>query len=211
MFGNLKEKLISVGKNVLFSDVKPPVSQNYPEVNLNAGAQILSYFQDNWEQIHELNEDNAQHADIVAKMIDEMHKKICSDHRNVTDITYLLSNGTQNLSESVVSCVEQLKSLQSSFESVENELVQLEDLIETLELQEKQLEHRFQLAMYKEKKLANLEMLRVELVEKHTKSVSEFERKQKEKLQERQKAFQEAFQTDLQLYKQAGTLPSKYK
>lgn len=211
MFGNLKEKIISVGRNVkLFSEAKPVVQSNFLNVNLNAGAQILNHYQQQWEEVHELNEENAKNSDILANMIEEMHKKVSNDHRSVSDISYLLSNGTQSLSESVTNCVTQLEDLNQSFESVEKDLLKLENLIEILELQERELEHRFQLALYKEKKLANLENLRVELTEKHTQSVMEHEKKQKHTLQERQKAFQEAFQTDLQLYKEAGTLPSKF-
>lgn len=212
MFGNLKEKIISVGRNVkLFSgDVKPPAPSSYTDVNLNAGAAILNHFQEQWEKIHEVNEENAQNAETLAKLIDEMHKKMNSDHRNILDITYLLSNGSSSLTESVVNCVTQVEALHQSFELVEKDLLQLENLIENLELQEKELEHRFQLALYKEKKLANLEALRLQLAERHTQSVSEYECRQKQLLQERQQVFAEAFQSDLQQYKQQGTIPSKY-
>lgn len=211
MFGNLKEKIISVGKNVrLFTENKSPPLATYTNVNLNAGAQILSHFQNQWEQLHELNEENAHKSQVLADLIEELHNKVSADHRNVCDISYLLSNGTNNLSKSVTNCVTELEKLHESFEIVEKDLLQLENLIENLELQEKELEHRFQLALYKEKKLANLETLRLELAEKHTQSVMEYEIKQKQILQERQKTFQEAFQTDLQLYKQAGQLPSNY-
>lgn len=210
MFVNLKEKIISVGRNVkFFSEVKPIVQSNYPNVNLNAGAQILNHYQHDWEEIHELNEENANNCDVLAHLIDDIHKNVSNDHRSVTDISYLLSNGTQSLSDSVDNCVKQLENLQQSFDVVEKDLLKLENLIEIQELQERELEHRFQLALYKEKKLANLENLRMDLAEKHTQSVMEYEKRQKQMLQERQKAFQEAFQTDLQMYKEAGTIPSK--
>lgn len=210
MFLNLKEKIISVGRNVkIFSESKPFIQSNYPNVNLNAGAQILNHFQQQWEEIHKLNEENAKNSDNLANVIEDMYKKVSNDHRSVTDISYLLSNGTQSLSESVENCATQLENLHDTFEVVEKNLLQLENLIETLELQERELEHRFQLALYKEKKLGNLENLRVDLAEKHTQSVMAHEKRQKQMLQERQKAFQDAFQTDLQLYKEAGSLPSK--
>lgn len=210
MFGNLREKLYSVGKSVkLFTETKTTPEPPKINVNLNAGAHILSHFQSQWEELHELNEDNAKNSDELAQLIEDMYKKISSDHRNICDMSYLICNGTQNLSDSVTNCVAQIKQLSVSFERVENDLIRLENLIENLELQEKELEHRFQLALYKEKKLANLEALRLELAEKHVQSVTEFERKQQQTLQERQRAFQDAFQTDLQLYKEAGTLPSK--
>lgn len=55
---------------------------------------------------------------------------------------------------------------------------------------------------------ANLEALRIELASKHAQSVIDHELKQKQVLQERQQAFQEAFQTDMKIYKEAGVIPS---
>lgn len=44
---------------------------------------------------------------------------------------------------------------------------------------------------------------------KHTKKVLEQELNQKKLMQERQQAFQEAFEDDLKTYKQTGSIPSK--
>lgn len=54
-----------------------------------------------------------------------------------------------------------------------------------------------------------METLRVELVGKHAQSAINYELKHKQVLQERQKTFQEAFQSDMKIYKEAGTIPSK--
>lgn len=154
MFGNLKERLINVGKNVkLFSGPKPQEPSFNYLVNLNAGASILSHYQKEWEQLHALNEENAKNAADLAESITKMHNKIANDNRNITDITHLLNGGTHCLSKSVENCLEQLTNLTEAFDTVEKNLLSLENLIENLELQEKQLEHRFQLAMYKERKL----------------------------------------------------------
>lgn len=56
---------------------------------------------------------------------------------------------------------------------------------------------------------ANLETLRADLASKHAQSVIDHELRHKQVLQERQQAFQEAFQTDLKIYKEEGTIPSK--
>lgn len=156
MFGNLKERLINVGKNVkLFSEAKSPQEPLYTNstVNLNAGARILSYYQEKWEQLHELNEQNAKKASDLADTITSMHEKVSHDCRNVRDVTHLLNEGTSSILNTVENCLEQVDKLTDTIETVESDLLQLENLIENLELQEKQLEHRFQLALYKERKL----------------------------------------------------------
>lgn len=57
---------------------------------------------------------------------------------------------------------------------------------------------------------ANFEKLRMELAAKHTQSVMEQELKQKRMLEERQQAFEEAFNNDLEIYKSLGTIPSEF-
>lgn len=165
MFGNLKERLINVSKNVkLFSEPKTPQAPSISSsVNLNAGARILNHYQVQWQQLHEINEDNAKNAAELADIIFTMHEKISVDQRNINDIINLVDGGSQNLSKGVEHCLEQVQQLTESFETVESSLLQLENLIENLELQEKQLEHRFQLALYKERKLGKRTYLFPEL------------------------------------------------
>lgn len=57
--------------------------------------------------------------------------------------------------------------------------------------------------------LANLEKVRQSLAFKHAQTVKESEKQMRMLQQERQAAFQDAFQCDLQYYKEVGRIPSK--
>lgn len=48
------------------------------------------------------------------------------------------------------------------------------------------------------------------LTEEHLKKVAEFEKQRDCQLKERQAVFQEAFQEDIQRFKQQGAIPSNY-
>ncbi|PNF20031.1 hypothetical protein B7P43_G05808 [Cryptotermes secundus] len=80
-------------------------------------------------------------------------------------------------------------------------------MVETQELQERQLDHRFQFALYKEKKLSELEAVRVSLASEHADKVVQHELRQQKLLRERQDAFGQAFQQDVQEFKLSGSLP----
>lgn len=56
--------------------------------------------------------------------------------------------------------------------------------------------------------IANLEVFRSNLAKEHAKNILDHEIKEKLKLEERQKVFQEAFKDDLEVYKNLGAIPS---
>lgn len=56
----------------------------------------------------------------------------------------------------------------------------------------------------------HLEQVRTELATKHAQNVINHELKQKDLLKERQQVFQEAFNTDLETFKELGAIPSMY-
>lgn len=58
--------------------------------------------------------------------------------------------------------------------------------------------------------LAALDVVRKELVDKHATNVRKYEQKFRMVQQERQAVFQDAFQNDLNCYKEMGTIPSMY-
>lgn len=56
----------------------------------------------------------------------------------------------------------------------------------------------------------SLKAFEASLKEKHEKAAAEAELKKKKELEERQQVFHEAFKTDLEIYKNFGTIPSKF-
>lgn len=206
MFTSLKGKLLNVSKIALLSPTTEEKSVNSPFIDVKAGSEILSHFQQEWAELHEINEQNAKSGAKLAESINEMHTKINNDYSNVVEIIQLL-NAPQTINKSIESCLSQIRNLHDSFEKTEKGLIDLEETIEKLELEKIKVDHQYQLTLYKEKKLANFEKLRAELSAKHTESVLEQEFKQKRMLEERQQAFEEAFNNDLETYKSLGSIP----
>jgi len=203
---SLKGKLLNVSKIGLLSPTSEEVPVATPPAVVNAGTAILTHFQQQWAELHELNEDNAKNAAKLAESISIVHAKVSRDYNNIVEITQLL-NAPPTLDKSVDSCLAQIRQLQHSFETTERSLLDLEDAIEALELEKKKVDHKYQLALYKEKKLLNFEKARSDLQTKHTQTLMDQEIKQKKMLEERQQVFAEAFSNDLETYRSLGTIP----
>lgn len=176
------------------------------DVNYNAGAHVLHKYQSQWSELHKLAEENAVKAQELDNIIDCLHTTFEKQWSDVSHVATTLAAVPQLLT-SVQQLMEQIGALQELFEDVEGALFQLEDMVETQDLQERQLDHRFQFALYKEKKLAELEAVRVSLASEHADKVVQHELRQQKLLRERQDAFGQAFQQDIQEFKLSGSLP----
>lgn len=140
MLTSLKQKLVTASKNAFFkSDEKS--SSHVPGVDIDsAGLEILRHFQQEWAQLHALNEENAKQAETVARSISTIHSEINHKLRNIIDINGLVIQ-TGNIKDSANNCVVQLKQLQSTCETIEKKLIELENLIEVTELERKKFEY----------------------------------------------------------------------
>ena len=58
--------------------------------------------------------------------------------------------------------------------------------------------------------LESLKTFETSLQQKHDRTVADLEDKKKKELEERQKVFHEAFKNDLEIFKNFGTIPSKF-
>lgn len=145
MLSNIRNKLVSATKNVgLLKDEEKQENQtsNLNEIN-TAGAKILSNFQQQWADIHELNEQNSRGVQNVATQISNMHLSVCKTALNIAEINRIL-NSAKSFKSIADNCVGQLQQLQSSAENVEKSLIILEDLTDQVELERmkiKYLEH----------------------------------------------------------------------
>lgn len=160
MLTTLKGKLLTnVSKLTLLNTSTEEEPIENPNIPLNSGADILTHFQKEWVELHEINEENAKNANSLAQTINNLHKKVSKDYSNVIKINQLL-NTPPLLNKTIDVCFKQIKDLQKSFENTEKGLLDLEDAIERLELEKGKIEHKYQLALYKEKKLGeHLEFL----------------------------------------------------
>lgn len=156
MLSNIKNKLVSATKNVgLLKDEEKQENANSNLIEINtAGAKILSNFQQQWAEIHELNEQNSSAVQSVATQISNLHLVVCKTALNIAEINKILSS-SKSFKSIADNCVSQLKQLQNSAENVEKSLILLEDLTDRVELEKmknKYLEH------YRINTLKNLRM-----------------------------------------------------
>lgn len=156
MLSNIKNKLVSATKNVgLLKDEEKQekTSSNLNEIN-TAGAKILSNFQQQWAEIHELNEQNASAVQNVATQISNMHLAVYKTASNIAEMNKIL-NSAKSFKSIADSCVSQLKQLQNSAENVEKSLILLEDLTDQVELERMKIKY---LEHYRMNTLKNLGM-----------------------------------------------------
>lgn len=212
MLENLRDKILNVQhdlsssfRNLAAGDVQLSRSKknNYKGIPLNSGADLLNYYQQQWEELHRNDAENAKKAEEVDMLIGNLHS-FCVEHLTIIKQINTQLAALPQLQTSILDLMGKIGELEGVFEEVEDALMNLEDVIETQELQERQLDHRFQLAMYKEKKYADFENMKAKLNEEHSNKVYEFEKKQMAVLEERQHTFQEVFEEELQQYKAHG-------
>ena len=150
MFSTIRDKLLNVTKTVPLFSSNSDKSQVQCAVNLNAGSDILTRYQNEWEVIHSTNEENAKKAEEAADLIAKVTTKIQRDKESLGVMTHLLSNS--NLMLNISNCTKQIEQLYRGFSEVEEGLLQLEDLIDTVEFESMKKQHRYHLQQYKARK-----------------------------------------------------------
>lgn len=155
MLSSLREKLFNVKKNVnIFNTNDERPQKCNTNLNPNAGAEILSKYQDQWAEIHKSNEENAESAAKMAVQIDVMAKRAINDKSNAELITYILKQS--NLRTNISNCLAQIQTLYDTCEKVERGLIVLEDLIEEKEFCKIKKQHSFHLKQYESRQQGNI-------------------------------------------------------
>ncbi|XP_033341142.1 dystrobrevin binding protein dysbindin isoform X1 [Megalopta genalis] len=213
MFGTLRNKFQTVQEGISASikglttteNPRHKKSTNARNVNYHAGADILHRYQLQWNELHELAEENAGKAQEADKLIGTIYEKLEQEWKNITCLNSTLAY-IPKINNSIQELMDQIGTLQETFEEVEGAIYRLEDLNEVLDLQSRQLDHRFQLALYEEKKLAELNIVKAKLADEHVERVSQHEKKQQKMMKERQETFDEVFKEQLEEYKATGSI-----
>ncbi|KOX74196.1 Dysbindin-A [Melipona quadrifasciata] len=216
MFNTLRNKFQTVQEGIsargltVVENPKEKKTGNIRNVNYNAGADILHRFQLQWNELHELAEENAGKAQEADKLIGTIYEKLEQEWKNITCLNSTLAY-IPKINNAIQDLMDQIGTLQEMFEEVEGAIYRLEDLNEMLDLQNRQLDHRFQLALYKEKKLAELNVIKgtvlyKKLADEHTERVSKYEFKQQKMMKERRETFDEVFKEELREYKATGSI-----
>lgn len=214
MFGTLRNKFQTVQEGISASirgltvveNPKHKKPTNTRNINYHAGADILHRFQLQWNELHELAEENAGKAHEADKYITSIYERLEQEWNNVACLNNTLAY-IPKINNAIQDLMDQIGTLQEMFEEVESAIYRLEDLNEVLDLQSRQLDHRFQLALYKEKKLAELNSVKAKLANEHIERVSKHELKQQKILKERRDTFEEVFKEELEEYKTTGSIP----
>ena len=213
MFGTLRNKFQTVQEGISASirgltvveNPKLKKSVNIRNVNYDAGADILHRFQLQWNELHELAEENTGKAQEANNLIGTIYERLEEEWKNITCLNSTLAH-IPKINNAIQDLMDQIGTLQEMFEEVEGAIYRLEDLNEMLDLQNRQLDHRFQLALYKEKKLAELNIIKAKLANEHIERVSQYELKQQKMMKERRETFEEVFKEELKEYKETGSI-----
>lgn len=70
---------------------KQKKSINIRNVNYNAGADVLHRFQLQWNELHELAEENAGKAQEADKLVGNIHEKLEQEWNNITSLNSSLA------------------------------------------------------------------------------------------------------------------------
>lgn len=177
------------------------------QLNVAAGCNLLSKYEDSWQQIHIANEQNAESAAAVAFQITAVLQSANEKRKTINELNSCLS-ALPALVVKLQDCTEVIGSLEQLGWELEQELEKLENLCEECELQEFVLEQQFQLSKHKQKKLNELEQYRQQIAQQYQQKIQTREEQLRQLQKERQAVFDNEFRGDLEEYKQSGQLPS---
>nr|ACO10730.1 Dysbindin [Caligus rogercresseyi] len=181
MLGHLKVRLASLQEEIVKSLSNVPVSSEEPkyipeDVDLEAGCELLEYYQNQWEEIRNANEGNIRLGHEADATILKLKDSLDSQWNHISTLSGLVAQ-IPAINEDIRGIMNTLGSLDSSFTDVEIALFALEDTIETRKLQEKQLDQRFQIAIYQERRQAEFNDLSAKLQKSYEKQIQDLELK----------------------------------
>ncbi|XP_042070321.1 dysbindin-A [Haplochromis burtoni] len=185
---------------------RPRFEEHVP--HFSAGLELICRYEESWFLLHKRTKDCAQAAealdgDIVMlsahwerKMtsLTQLHEQLQSLPAFISDLDAITAN---------------IAHLEGDFEEMESRLVYLEALCLQCEQQTAKQQHINQSENYKKKKRRELELLEEELGSEHAQKVAELELVMQQKLRERQKVYEEAFNQDVEKYLSTGCLQNR--
>ncbi|XP_070575362.1 dysbindin-like [Ptychodera flava] len=201
---NLTTKAKEVGKTTRKSEI-PNSPEFVVKPHLDAGAELLNKFQQQWIELHHNIDGSAKkaiEADIeVQKLVTKCEKQneaILQFHSQLAALP--------KLAEEIQSATVIIGSLEGTFEEIEGVLIYLEELCDEEEFERNKMGHSNNMLAYREIKRQEQETLRVQLQAEYNQKVREMEQSEQAKMKERQKTFQDVFNEDMQHYKESGEM-----
>lgn len=170
MFGDFRKKLNSViqeGRENLSNSYIRTSSLNeknsirefgntpLANINFEAGCKYLESRENQWKEIHQMNDENASRADEIDATIKAVKETSARVLMEVNDFNVMLTS-LPTVSQTLKVCTEMANELGTNCIIVEKQLVELEDLQDRLNLEAAKRKHHLEMAIYKEKKLGAL-------------------------------------------------------
>lgn len=117
-----------------------------------AGVGLLDKYENDWKEISESNEKNAQIAEKIARNIDVLEMRMHKQQIVMRDFNACLA-GLPEVCAKLKASEEILQQVQALSEIVEEKFKRLQDLCEECDLQEFMLHKQCELSQYKQKKM----------------------------------------------------------
>ncbi|KAK9510887.1 hypothetical protein O3M35_005571 [Rhynocoris fuscipes] len=182
-----------------------PLKPRQP-LNLEAGCELLSRYQDSWEELHSFAERNADLAKGIDMEIGKIYGNCLHQKRNwenfQKELTTLEKMKTE--AETVVNTIGDLREMCTN---IEEALVKLENLIEIQEYYRNEAQEKIKLSNYRVDKLQHLDAYRELLAEEHSVKIKELEEADLARKQAKVDVYQAKFREDLEVYKRTGEIP----
>ncbi|XP_037310114.2 dysbindin-A-like isoform X2 [Pungitius pungitius] len=216
MFENFRERLhmvqqdFTTGFKTLGDKSREPKIRRKPRLeeslpHFSAGLDILSRYEESWFLLHKRTKDCAQTAEAVDGDIVMLSAHWEKRRTALTQLQEQLQSLPTFISD-LDAITANIAHMEGDFEEMESQLIYLETLCCQCEQQKVKQHHVNQLEVYKKKKRKEMEALEVALGAEHAQKAAEVEQAAQQKLRERQKVYEEAFNQDMQQYLSTGFL-----
>ncbi|XP_061571318.1 dysbindin-A-like [Cololabis saira] len=216
MFENFREKLQLVQQDVSTSfktlgDIsrdgkvkrRSRLEENFP--HLSAGLGVLSRYEESWFLLHKRTKDCGEAAEAVDGDI-VMLSAHWERRRDALTQLHEQFESLPDLISEFDAITASIAHLEGEFEEMESRLVYLETLCSQCDQHTFKKHHMDQLEIYKKKKRKEVDALEEELNTEHAQRLAELEQVLQQKLRERQKVYEDAFNQDVQQYLSTGQL-----
>lgn len=174
-------------------------------VNQEAGSEILHRNQQIWQETRRYSEQNVLAADAASAALAGLQAKCRSAASGMLCLKRELGT-LDRVAEDLSNLVTETAKLQGLCEEVESSLAYLDVICDTQGYQEQRLDANFNFSLYRERKVAEFSETKAKMAIEYMDKMEERERRKSQEQTEKQKLYQQAFETDLELYKSTGLI-----
>ncbi|XP_055911742.1 dysbindin protein homolog [Eupeodes corollae] len=171
-----------------------------PEINIAAGAELLQKYEDAWINTYEANKANVEVAKNITETIDRLQQRMQTRQVNINDMMTCLA-GLPTIEANLKASLEKFNQIEALGFAVEEKIADLLNVTQMLDRQELIIQMNLEA---KCKEMIELEAQQQKEATEQRLKIQKEEEKLKQLQQERQAVFDDAFQSDMQAFKQTG-------